>query len=92
MGVEVLNKQQLAEFLGVSEKTIQNRITNGDLLPPSFKLPNHRARLWRKSDVEAWVNQIAEEAISAEKEKQVAFQKMVSITRKGRPLKKRKGS
>ncbi len=89
MRVEVLNKEQLAEFLGVSEKTIQNRVTVGGLLPPSFKLPNHRARLWRKSDVEAWVNQLADEAIKEEQRQQDKFREMKGVVRRGRPLKQR---
>jgi len=87
---ELFTIEQLAAYLHMSEKTILNRMTANKPLPPSFKLPDSRTRLWRVRDVDEWVNSVADAAIDREKQREKDFQEMVSIVRKGRPPKMRK--
>jgi predicted DNA-binding transcriptional regulator AlpA len=47
-----LRRAELAELLGVTTKTIDNRRKTGEL-PPSFMCGAER--LWRPQDVEAWM-------------------------------------
>lgn len=49
-----LRRTELAELLGVTPKTIDNRRKAGEL-PPSFMCDAER--LWRPQDVEAWMEQ-----------------------------------
>jgi len=87
---ELFTIEQLAAYLHMSEKTILNRMTTNKPLPPSFKLPDSRTRLWRVRDVDEWVNSVADAAIEREKQREKDFQDMVSIVKRGRPPKMRK--
>lgn len=49
---------QLALELGVSKRTLQNRLSNGASMPPSYK-PG-RVRLFRREEVDAWIKNTRE--------------------------------
>ena len=92
MKQELLTIEQLAEFLCMSEKTIRNRMATKKPMPPSFKLPESRVRLWRETDVQEWVNKVADEAIAADMQMKEKLEDMKAIVRRGRPAKKRGGN
>lgn len=80
-----LRRADLAELLGVTTKTIDNRRRAGDL-PPSFTCGAER--LWRPEDVEAWM----EERVQLEREAQAMStvtespqQRTVPAVRPGKP-------
>jgi excisionase family DNA binding protein len=50
---DMLNKVQLADVLGVSARTIDRWVTDGEA-PPYLRLPRNRLR-WKWSDVVAWM-------------------------------------
>ena len=79
---EILTMDELSNILKMDRRTIQNRIVKSLPLPPSFKLPSSRARLWRHSDVTAWINQVADEYIEKEKQRQLHFEELIKLQRK----------
>lgn len=48
-----LTIDQLARELGMSRRTIQNRLCNGASMPPSYKIG--RSRLFQRDEVDAWI-------------------------------------
>jgi len=79
MNNELLDITQLSEIIRMNEQTIRNKISKASPLPPSFKLPDSRIRLWRRSDVDAWINQVADEFIKKEEYSREKFQELTSI-------------
>ncbi len=52
-----LNDQQVADFLGIRLKTLQNRISDGADVPPYIQLATLKRRFYRLSDVHAWIDE-----------------------------------
>lgn len=50
---EMLTRKQAAEMLGVSVRWLEEHRADG----PRFYKPSHRIVRYKKSDVEAWLNQ-----------------------------------
>ncbi|HEB94386.1 MAG TPA: DNA-binding protein [Gammaproteobacteria bacterium] len=50
-----LSIDQLSEIFGVSKKTLQNRISSGAPMPPSY--PVGRNRLFKQAEVDEWIEQ-----------------------------------
>jgi predicted DNA-binding transcriptional regulator AlpA len=46
----ILTVKELAEFLRMSVNTVK-----ADVLPPRMKIPGSRRVLWRRIDVERWM-------------------------------------
>lgn len=58
--MEILNIEQLAKVLHKSPKSIRSdRVRNPTALPPSFTLPNSRRILFRRLDVDDFLNNLA---------------------------------
>lgn len=55
----LLTVEELAGYLGVSVSTIYNRRYRGDDLPPSYRIG--KAVRYRRRDVEAWLEEQADE-------------------------------
>ena len=52
-----LNDKQVAEFLGIQLKTLQNRISDGADVPPYIELKTLKRRFYRLSDLHAWIDE-----------------------------------
>jgi len=76
---EIITVDDLSEIIKMDKRTIQNRISSNLPLPPSFKIPSAKTRLWRYNDVMNWVNQIADEFIQHEKKKREKFEELTNI-------------
>ena len=76
---EILTIDELPAYLKMDKRNIQNRLSRGLPLPPSFKLPKSKARLWRRSDVIAWINTAADEYIQREQAKREKFEELTDI-------------
>jgi len=76
---EIITVDDLSEIIKMDKRTIQNRISSNLPLPPSFKIPSAKTRLWRYNDVMNWVNQIADEFIQQEKVKREKFEELTNI-------------
>ncbi|MDQ6967096.1 MAG: hypothetical protein Q9M14_00250 [Mariprofundaceae bacterium] len=70
---------ELSEIIRMDKRTIQNRVSNNQPLPPSFKLPSTKTRLWRYKDVMNWINQKADEFIKKEQAKRDEFDELTNI-------------
>ncbi len=46
---------QLAHEFGIKKPTLQNRLSSGAPMPPSYKFG--RTRLFRRSEVDTWIEQ-----------------------------------
>ena len=84
---EILTIDELPAYIKMDKLNIQNRLTKGLPLPPSFKLPKSKARLWRRSDVIAWINAAADEYIQTEKTKREKFEDLTEIIQLSREKK-----
>ena len=51
--MEWISAYELAKILGMSLKTIQNRLSNGSPMPPSYVVG--RSRIFKRSEVDAWI-------------------------------------
>lgn len=49
----LLDIRGVSEWTGLAEKTIRNRLSRGEDLPPVVRLPSLR---WRPADVRAWID------------------------------------
>ena len=58
--MKIIRPTQLAEMLSVSKVSLWRMQKRGEL-PPRIKI-SQRAVGWRESDIEAWLNEKAEEA------------------------------
>ena len=45
--------EQLAWEFGVSKRTLQNRLSNGSSMPPSYKVG--KRRMFCRDEVDAWI-------------------------------------
>ncbi len=45
--------EQLANEFGLSKRTLQNRLSNGSAMPPSYKIG--KRRMFRRDEVDAWI-------------------------------------
>jgi len=79
---EIITVDDLSEIIKMDKRTIQNRISSNLPLPPSFKIPSAKTRLWRYNDVMNWVNQIADEFIQQEQAKRDRFEELIVITKR----------
>jgi predicted DNA-binding transcriptional regulator AlpA len=85
---EILTIDDLPVILKMNKRTIQNRISRDLPLPPSFKIPESKMRLWRRSDVTAWINAVADEYIQQEEARREQLEELTSIAQIGRMHKK----
>lgn len=53
--MKFITLDQLAGEVGMSRKTLQNRISSGAPMPPSYKIG--RQRLFKRDEVDAWIEQ-----------------------------------
>ena len=68
-----ITSSELAAILGLSPNTIHSAlIRRPDRLPPPIRIPGANRLIWRRSDVDAWID---------------AFQSQPANLRRGRPLK-----
>jgi len=84
---EILTIDELPNFIKMAKRTIQNRMARGLPLPPSFKLPQSKARLWRRSDVIAWINAAADDYIQSEETKRNKLEELTDIIQLARKKK-----
>jgi predicted DNA-binding transcriptional regulator AlpA len=56
----LLNRKQVASYLGFSERTVHNMVVSGEL-PRPIKLPRDITR-WRRSDIDQWLNGLSPRA------------------------------
>lgn len=60
MAAEYLTIDDLSELLKRPRGTILNdRVRNPEALPPSITLPGTRHVLWRRQDVDTWLERLA---------------------------------
>lgn len=45
--------EQMANEIGLSKRTLQNRLSNGSAMPPSYKIG--KRRMFRRDEVDAWI-------------------------------------
>jgi predicted DNA-binding transcriptional regulator AlpA len=66
MDKKIIDINEVAELMCIAPQTIYNRIARGkfDILPPFFKLPSSTKLLWRRADVEKWIDMYANAAIN----------------------------
>lgn len=60
-GEQLLTYGEVADLLGYSKGTVQNKVADGDLPFPKVKLSERTVR-FRRSDVLAWIDERAEAA------------------------------
>lgn len=51
-----LTVDDLAALLRLAPGTIRNKLSRGESLPPSVRLPGCRRRLWREHEVKEWLH------------------------------------
>jgi len=56
--MEWISVHELSKILNTSVKTLQNRISSGSSMPPSYK--RGRQRLFKKCEVDIWIEQSRE--------------------------------
>ena len=86
MSDRYLTVDDLARLLCLSPGTIRNKLSRGESLPPSVRLPGCRRRLWRESQVIKWLdNQVVLSVDSLEpkaKKKRGRPKKSVQVRRR----------
>lgn len=50
---DCLNREQVAEILGITPQSLTNRIARNGPYPP-FRIISERQRIWLRSEVEEW--------------------------------------
>ena len=55
--MEYLNDEEFGKFIGWSKKQVIKRCCLGYPMPPSIKIPRSKIRLWKLSDVVAWIKE-----------------------------------
>jgi len=81
---QIITIDELSIIIKMDKRTIQNRLSRGLPLPPSFKLPQSKNRLWRYSDVMAWIDSVADAYIQEEQQQRDKLEELTDMVRKGR--------
>jgi len=55
--MEYLNDEELGKFIGWTKKQVIKRCCLGYPMPKSIKIPKSKVRLWKFSDVIAWIEE-----------------------------------
>jgi len=64
MAEKFLRIEEVADRIGLSARTIRNKLSSGEAgcLPPSRKIPGSRLRVWRESDVNKFIASVFDDA------------------------------
>ena len=82
-----LNEKEFSEYIGWTEKNVIKRYCLGLPMPPSVKIPRSKKRLWKKVDVDAWLDKYYSE--QAKNDDHIA--EVNSMISKGKEVRKRRG-
>jgi len=55
-----LTDDEFIFLIGVTRKTLNNKVSKGDSLPGHIKVPGGRSRLWPVSEIATWLSESQE--------------------------------
>jgi len=85
--MEYLNDEDFGKFIGWSKKQVIKRCCIGLPMPRSVKIPRSKIRLWKLTDVIAWIQE--QEKSQAKNDENIV--QLNSVISKGNEIRKKRG-